>query len=132
MSKKKFLLFSVMGILLTMVLTLALVPPVEGKGKVYGKEINQNSGITVDLPGIFSKTDEYVKKNIVVESRILQVCPTSGCWIILTDGTNQLMVQFYDFTVSSLSPGTLVRVSGQLRMRNKAPYLAAQGLEVLS
>jgi len=129
MSKKKFLLFSVMGILLTVVLTLA--PQAEGKGKVYGKDINQNSGITVDLPGIFSKTDEYVKKNIVVEGRIGQVCQTSGCWITLTDGANQLMVQFYDFTVR-LSSGTLVRVSGQLRVRNKAPYLAAQGLEVLS
>ena len=131
MSIKKFLLFSVMGILLTVVLTLALIPPVEGKGRAYGKQINENSGKTVDLPGLFSKTTEYFEKNIVVEGRIGQACQTSGCWITLTDGANQLMVQFYDFTVR-LSPGTLVRVSGQLRVRNKAPYLAAQGLEVLS
>jgi hypothetical protein len=131
MSKKKFLLFSVMGILLTVVLTLASIQPVEGKGRAYGKQINENSGKTIDLPVLFSKTTEYFEKNIVVEGRIGQVCQTSGCWITLTDGANQLMVQFYDFTVR-LSPGTLVKVSGQLRVRNKAPYLAAQGLEVLS
>ena len=112
-------------------LTVALVPPVEGKDRAYGKQINENSGKTVELPALFSKTTEYLEKNVVVEGRIGQVCQTSGCWITLTDGANQLMVQFYDFTVR-ISPGTLVKVSGQLRMRNKAPYLAAQGLEVLS
>jgi hypothetical protein len=120
-----------MGILLTVVLTLAWIPPVEGKGRTYGKQIDENSGTMVELKALFSKTSEYVEKQIVVEGRIGQVCPTSGCWITLTDGANQLMVQFYDFTVG-LSSGTLVKVSGQLRMRNRAPYLAAQGLEVLS
>jgi len=117
--------------LLTVGLTLVLIPPAEGKGRVYGKQIDQNSGKAVDLPALFSKTTEYFEKNIVVEGRIGQVCQTSGCWITLSDGANQLLVQFYDFTVR-LSPGTLVKVSGQLRVRNKAPYLAAQGLEVLS
>jgi hypothetical protein len=131
MLKKRFLLFSVIGMLLTVGLTLVLIPPAEGKGRVYGKQIDQNSGKAVDLPALFSKTTEYFEKNIVVEGRIGQVCQTSGCWITLSDGANQLLVQFYDFTVR-LSPGTLVKVSGQLRVRNRAPYLAAQGLEVLS
>lgn len=119
-----------MGIMLAAVLAVALAPPAEGRGKTYGKQINESSGKSAELPLLFSKTADYIEQNVVVEGRIAQVCPTSGCWITLTDGTNQLFVQFYDFTIR-ISAGTLVKVSGQLRMRNKAPYLAAQGLEVL-
>jgi hypothetical protein len=106
-----------------------LVPQAEGRGKIYGKPIDQNAGQVIELSKLFSQTGDYVGKNVVVEARIGMVCQTSGCWITLTDGANQLLVQFYDFTVR-LTPGALVKVRGQVRLRNKAPYLAGQGLEI--
>ena len=109
---------------------MTLIPPADGGGKAYGKPIDQNAGKTVELSQLFSHTSEYVGKNVVVQARIGMVCQTSGCWITMTDGANQLLVQFYDFTVR-LSPGALVKVRGQVRLRNKAPYLAGQGLEIL-
>jgi len=131
MSRNSLKRFGMMGILVAAVVAFALTPSAEGKGKAYGKPIHASSGKAVELPLLFSKTADYIEQNVVVEGRIAQVCPTSGCWITLTDGTNQLFVQFYDFTVR-ISSGTPVKVSGQLRMRNKAPYLAAQGLEVMN
>jgi hypothetical protein len=130
MFKNKILLFGVLGLALSIALTLALIPPAGGRGRIYGKPIDQMAGTPVELAQLFARTDDYVGKNIIVEARIGMVCQTSGCWITLSDGANQLLVQFYDFTVR-LSPDARVRVGGQIRLRNKAPYLAGRGLEVL-
>ena len=131
MSKKNVIAFSLMVVVaLAAVIALVQAPPVVGKGRVYGKPLDGKAAQAVALAALFAKTGEYVEKQVIVEGEIGQVCQTSGCWITITDGANQLFVQFYDFTVR-IKPGTKVRASGQVRVRNKAPYLAAQGLEVL-
>ena len=130
MSKRNVIAFSLMVAAVALVLTLVQAPTAGGKERFYGKPLEEKAGQAVALPELFARTGEFVEKKVIVEGQIGQVCQTSGCWITITDGTNQLFVQFYDFTVR-LKPGTKVRASGQVRMRNRAPYLAAQGLEVL-
>jgi hypothetical protein len=121
--------FSLMAIAVAAVLSLVQTPQASGKDRVYGKPLDAQAAQAVALPALFAKTGEYAEKRVIVEGQIGQVCQTSGCWITITDGTNQLFVQFYDFTVR-LKPGTKVKASGQIRVRNRAPYLAASGLEV--
>jgi len=117
-------------VVVAVVIFLVQAPSAGGKGSVYGKPLDENSGQAVNLPALFARTGDFVEKKVIVEGEIGQTCQTSGCWITITDGTNQLFVQFYDFTVR-IKSGTKVKASGQVRIRNKAPYLAAQGLEVL-
>ena len=128
MKKKKFLLLSALGVAAWIMVMSA---PAWSRGAVYGKPMDAASAEVVEFAKLFSNTADYIGKNVIVEARIGVVCPTAGCWITLVDGPNQLLVQFYDFTVKRLSSKTRVRVSGQLRIRNQAPYLAARGLEIL-
>jgi hypothetical protein len=98
--------------------------------KAYGAPIDMNKGNTAELSSLLNEPMLYSGSNVIVQGRTGQVCRSSGCWLIITDGVNQLFVQFYDFTVQ-LPPGSPVRVQGELRMQNQVPYLAGEGLEVL-
>lgn len=104
--------------------------PVTASRKSFGTPIDTMRGMNVKITELFSQTDDYVGKNIILEGKVGMVCQSSGCWLFITDGTNQMMVQFYDFTVR-IAPQTPIRVQGEVRLRNNTPYLAGQGLEVL-
>ena len=73
-----------------------VVPPVShASGKVYGNPIDKAKGRTVEIAKIFSDSNQYVGKEVIVEGKAGQVCQTSGCWLLLTDSdNNQLYVQF--------------------------------------
>lgn len=99
-------------------------------GKSYGAPIDLKKGKVVQIDEVFANTEEYLGKNIIVEGPVATVCQTSGCWLTLDGGANQLYVQFFDFTVR-LSPKTKVQVQGELRKKSGTPYLVGQGLMVL-
>jgi hypothetical protein len=100
-------------------------------GKLYGSPIDKARGQAVEIDSLYADSAKYVGKNVIVEGKAGQVCQASGCWLMLTDGgSNQLYVQFYDFTVR-MGTGTRLRVQGELRTQNKVPYLVAEGLEVV-
>ncbi|MGE5507167.1 MAG: DUF4920 domain-containing protein [Chitinophagales bacterium] len=99
-------------------------------GKVFGKPIDPKTGAAVELKTVMAGWSQYEGKSIIVEGKAAQVCQASGCWLILTDGANQLYVQFFDFTVK-LPVGAKLRLQGELRKKNNAPYLVGTGVEVL-
>lgn len=101
-----------------------------GQAKVYGKPIDPDTGEVVTIASILANPSEYEGVNVIVEAKTGHLCLASGCWITLTDGSGELFVQFYDFTVS-LSSNQSVRVQGQIRMQNQSPYLAGSGLETV-
>jgi len=129
MSRKTLLLLSGAAVAV-LVLAAALVVRGSGGSFKYGVPIDGATAETVQLASLFANTQAYVGKKVVVHGLTGQVCQTSGCWITVTDGANQLFVQFYDFTVK-LKPGVRVRVQGEVRTQNNAPYLVGQGLEVI-
>ena len=124
--------FTLIAVIALLSIALMAVPAAsEASGKVYGNPIDKAKGQTVEIANIFSDSNRYVGKKVIVEGKAGQVCQTSGCWLLLTDGgNNQLYVQFYDFTVR-LGTGTRLRIQGELRTQNKVPYLVADGLEVV-
>ena len=130
--KLGIVVFSVISGIALMGFALMAVPAVSyASPKVYGNPIDKAKGQTVEIAKIFSDSNQYVGKKVIVEGKAGQVCQTSGCWLLLTDGdNNQLYVQFYDFTVR-LGTGTKLMVQGELRTQNKVPYLVADGLEVV-
>lgn len=66
---------------------------VEGKqlsdGTLYGADINASSPI-LQVKDIFTDVAGYEGKTVVVEGNLSEVCKVGGCWIIVTDGTNNI------------------------------------------
>lgn len=134
MSKKALLLFS-LAVLAAAAAGYFILRPAGAKATVkassgYGQPLDAQKGRVTELAKIFADPAGYKGKNVIVEGKAGQVCQASGCWLILTDGANQLFVQFYDFTVN-LRPGTRIRVQGEIGLQNGAPFLAGSGLEVV-
>lgn len=102
-----------------------------GVASTYGAPIDTKKGKIVEIQQIISQTTEYEGKNIIVNGKSGHICLASGCWMMLGDGQNSLFVQFYNFTVRP-KVGTKVRVQGVLKLQNKVPMIAAEGLEILS
>lgn len=100
------------------------------QGKSYGTPIDGNKGSAATLAQIFANPSAFEEKNVILEGQAGQICQTSGCWVMLTDGTHQLFVQFYSFTVRP-PKGSTLRVQGVLKTQNKVPFLAGEGLEIL-
>jgi len=101
------------------------------KEKSYGAIIDTKKGTIAELNKIMVSPVAYEGKNVIVQGKTGQICQTSGCWVLITDGTSELFVQFYTFTIRP-SKGSTVRVQGVLKFRNKVPYLAAEGLEIIN
>lgn len=117
----------VAGIVLAILIS---VTSCRSEGNIYGAPIDLKKGQQVTLAQIFVDPAAYEGKNVVIEGQAGQICQTSGCWVMLTDGGNQLFVQFYTFTVRP-PKGARLRVQGVLKSQNKVPYLAGEGLEIM-
>lgn len=128
MSRKTLLLLSV-AVVVVLIAAAFLVLKGSGKGRSYGT-VDPANAQTVKMTSIFADPQSLQGKTVIVEGTAVQVCQTSGCWITMSDGTNQLFVQFYDFTVR-FRPGSRVRVQGQVRIQNNAPYIVGQGVQVV-
>uniref|UniRef100_A0A7C1JK98 DUF4920 domain-containing protein n=1 Tax=Ammonifex degensii TaxID=42838 RepID=A0A7C1JK98_9THEO len=129
MSRKALLLLSGITVALLVLAVLFMARESGGRSK-YGIPIDNTTAETVELSSLLANAQAYIGKQVIVSGLAGQVCQTSGCWITVTDGANQLFVQFYDFTVK-LKPGTRVRVLGKVRIQNNVPYLVGQGLEMV-
>ena len=58
----------------------------------------------------------HVGKQILVEGNVVDVCQKAGCWMILSDGANQIRVVMKDhsFSVNKQGTGAWARVQGHL------------------
>lgn len=99
-------------------------------GKTFGSPIDEKKGTVVELAQIFADPQKHTGKNIILQAQAGLICQTSGCWVMITDGTHQLLAQFYSFTVRP-PKGSTLRVQGVLKSQNNVPFLAAEGLEIL-
>lgn len=130
MSKKFYLLSSVLALVAILIIGWYAFGSRKAVGNAYGVAIDPAQGV-VGLEAVFSDLPSYLGQTIIVEGKTGQVCEASGCWLIITDGSNQLFVQFYTFTVRPPT-GSTVRVQGTLLTQNNVPYLAGEGLEILN
>jgi methanogenic corrinoid protein MtbC1 len=61
----------------------------------FGGEVTLEE--SVSLAAIYNNPDQDKDKEIRVEGMIKEVCQHKGCWLKLTDGTNELTVRFKDY-----------------------------------
>lgn len=94
---------------------------------LYGEDFSTGDYLVVEIAQAVNQPDQFTDDLIIVEGRIMQVCPTAGCWLIMTDGTNNLLAEFYDFSVN-LPNQTEIAVLGEIRFRQGQPYLAGRGI----
>lgn len=113
------------------VILMFLTACTKSEGKTFGAAIDPKKGETVELAKVFANPKSYEGKNVIIRGETGMICRTSGCWLMLKDGSNQLLVQFYTFTVRP-SVGSKIRTQGILKLQNEVPYLAAEGLEIMN
>ena len=100
-----------------------------GKYELYGEDFDNSDYDNVTIDRIINNHGEYTDSGpIIVTGEIIQVCPTAGCWLMISDGTNSLFVEFFDFTVS-IPNQTEITVMGDVRLRDGQPYLVGRGLK---
>jgi len=71
---------------------------------------------TMTLSELIAAGDEYVDREIVVETRIAKVCQKKGCFFIAHEGADSARVTFkdYGFFIPTNAGGKTVRVAGVL------------------
>jgi len=61
----------------------------------FGGEITMDK--SVSLTAIYKNPGQYKDKEIRVEGTIKEVCQHKGCWLKLTEGSNEITVRFKDY-----------------------------------
>ncbi len=63
-----------------------------GEGTLFGAALNQDLEI-ITFEQLISGSDEFNKMEIVVTGNISDVCQSTGCWVLLSDGNNSVRVK---------------------------------------
>jgi len=61
-------------------------------GVVYGNDLSSDAQ-SIMLSDLFANPENYEGKTISVSGSITDVCQMMGCWMKISDGTNEIMVQ---------------------------------------
>jgi len=68
-----------------------LKPKELADGTLYGADITKSQNV-VHINDLISNLDIYKDKNVVVEGTVAEVCQEMGCWLVLSDGSNNIRV----------------------------------------
>lgn len=79
-----------------------------------------NVAAPIGLSALLANGDEYVDADVLVTTRVAQVCQMKGCFFIAQDGDYTARVSFkdYGFFVPTDISGKTVLLKGQLRYRD--------------
>lgn len=112
-----------------LVLMLLLSVIVSAKENKYGKEITLKDKVSITK--VLEKPSKFEGKTILVEGKILDVCPDSGCWIELggEKAGQKIKVQFEEGKVSipKDSKGKTVTVQGVLQEATSEASSCSEG-----
>ncbi len=84
------------------------------KDRLYGAEFSK--GQIVSIKDALSRPEDYEGKTVVLEGEVSSVCEMKGCWMYVSDGVNEIRVNFkdYSFFVPYDSPGKKVKIQGKI------------------
>ena len=84
------------------------------------------------LGAVLSNKSAHLKKEVMIEGTISEVCENKGCWMVVEDGGKNVRVEFkdYGFFVPWDSKGKKVRLQGSLQSKTisvaAAEYMASE------
>jgi hypothetical protein len=58
-------------------------------GTLYGEDIDATQPV-IKIADIFANLPAYQNKLVVVEGDVTQVCQSMGCWVMISNGTNEI------------------------------------------
>lgn len=58
-------------------------------GTLYGEDIDATQPV-IKIADIFANLPAYQNKLVVVEGDVIQACQTMGCWLMISNGTNEV------------------------------------------
>ena len=111
-------------------LLLGLAAAAAGAAEHYGAPITLEEPQT--LEAAVQGLGDRAGADVLVRSKVAQVCAERGCWLGLKSASSQLHVTIKDeaFFVPSSLVGKTVVVEGKLRKASAGYELVATGLEV--
>ena len=82
------------------------------EGTLFGAALNQDLEV-ITFEQLISGSDEFNKMEIVVTGNISDVCQSTGCWVLLSDGNNSVRVKTsHDFFMPKDCSGRNAKVQG--------------------
>jgi hypothetical protein len=120
------IIFSLFAFLLST--SLLAQTPSSAEWTTYGKKMTATKTVAVNEALQEIPPDG---KTVAVEGVISDVCQTKGCWLIMTDGKEQLRVQFegYSFFVPWEAKGKKIKAQGVVKMKTIGEELAKHWAE---
>lgn len=111
-------------------LLLTLAAAAAGAAEHYGAPITLKDPQT--LEAAVQVLGDRAAADVLIQSKVAQVCAERGCWMGLKSASSQLHVTFKDeaFFVPSSLIGKSVLVQGKLMKASTGYELVATGLEV--
>lgn len=87
-------------------------------GTLYGSEIDPSQPV-IKLSDIFASLESYQNKNVVIEGTMTELCKEMGCWLMVTDGTNEVRAQTLHkyFLPKDLPAGSKVVMAGEFEVK---------------
>lgn len=108
--------------------TLRLSAPVtqDANTETFGKTLDVSLP-KVTLAGLLNDSQNYLGKQVQIDTRIAKVCQKKGCFFIAQQNEHVLRVSFkdYGFFVPTDSSGKTVTLNAELIQKNLSPEQAA-------
>lgn len=108
--------------------TLRLSAPVtqDENTETFGKTLDVSLP-KVTLAGLLNDSQNYLGKQVQIDTRIAKVCQKKGCFFIAQQNEHVLRVSFkdYGFFVPTDSSGKTVTLNAELIQKNLSPEQAA-------
>lgn len=95
----------------------AVVGEADGAVQHFGAAFTVEANKSVKAVDLLAEPATYVgDAPILVEGTVVDVCQKAGCWLVLSDGSNQLRVNVkeHGFAVDKDGTGAWARVEGRL------------------
>jgi len=117
---------------------LVIVALILGMAGCSGSQ-EYGTGVDPDLPQVQVRdilVDSSIQgSRVSVEGRIVNLCPSRGCWFYLQDDTGRMFVDLEPADVTlpfrqGRTVGSRVKVSGTVGLNQGQPAMQAEGLEV--
>jgi len=84
-------------------------------GDIFGEPITLTGPISA--ADVIKSPADYTDKTILVQGEVVDVCQKAGCWMVITDGENQIRVTMkgHGFAVRKDGAGSIALIQGKLQ-----------------
>lgn len=101
--------------------------PAEAAAAKAGEWTHYGSAFTLTdaMPAteLLGAPEKFVDQTVLVEGRVTDVCQKAGCWMVMSDGSQEIRVLMkeHGFSVDKDGAGALARVQGTLEAVEVSP-----------